>query len=174
MSTGPLATIAVGVVVERVTASIPWIEHIWQPTSVLTGQPDTPAWAVLSDDGERTTFYAGPATIELHRLETANYRSNLASGAPALWVALKETGSEPPYALFAVTADPAEGEGLTEAGNHIVERVPMPDAVRETVAAFVAEYHVEQAFVKRKRDRANPEALGRRPPGSVGTSDDKR
>jgi uncharacterized protein DUF3305 len=166
MSAIPLATIAAGVIVERVTASSPWIDHIWRPTSVLAGQPDTPAWAVLADDGERTTFYAGPATIELHRTEAANYRANLASGSPALWVALKETGGEPPYALLAVTADPAEGEGLTEAGNHIVEPVPMPDAVRETVAAFVAEHHVEEAFVKRKRDRANPEALGRRPPAT--------
>ena len=166
MTTVPLASIAVGVVVERVAASSPWIDYIWRPTSVLAGQPDTPAWAVLADDGERTTFYAGPATIELHRAEAANYRSNLTSGSPALWVALTETGGEPPYALLAVTADPAEGEGLTEAGNHIVEPVPMPDVVREAVAAFVAEHHVEEAFVKRKRDRANPEALGRRPPGA--------
>jgi hypothetical protein len=174
MSSVPLATIAVGVIVQRVTASSPWIDHIWRPTGVLAGQPETPEWAVLANDGERTTFYAGPATIELHRSETANYRTNLASGSPSLWVALKESSGEPPYALFAVTADPAEGEGLTEAGNHIVEPVPMPDAVRETVAAFVAEHHVEEAFVKRKRDRANPDALGRRPPVSVGTSDDKR
>jgi hypothetical protein len=166
MSSTARATIAVGVIVERVTASSSWIDHIWRPTAVLAGQPDTPAWTVLADEGGRTTFYAGPATVELHRTETANYRTNLASGLPSLWVVLSETGAEPPYRLFAVTADPAEGEGMTEAGNHIVESVPMPDAVRETVAAFVAEHHVEEAFVKRKRDRANPEALGRRPPAT--------
>jgi hypothetical protein len=33
------------------------------------------------------------------------------------------------------------------------------------VAAFVVEHHVEQPFVKRKRDRADPEALARRMPG---------
>ena len=163
MSAVPLATITVGVIVERVTASSPWIDYIWRPTGVLAGQPDTPVWTVLADDGERTTFYAGAATVELHRSEAANYRTNLVSGSPALWVALKETGGEPPYALLTVTADPAEGEGLTEAGNNIVEPVPMPDVVREAVAAFVAEHHVDEAFVKRKRDRANPEALGRRP-----------
>jgi hypothetical protein len=63
-----------------------------------------------------------------------------------------------------VTADPAEGEAMTEAGNNIVESIAMPDAIREQVAAFVAEHHVEQVFVKRQRDRANAEALGRRPP----------
>jgi hypothetical protein len=36
--------------------------------------------------------------------------------------------------------------------------------VRDVVAAFVAEHHVEEVFIKRKRDRASTEALGRRPP----------
>ena len=80
------------------------------------------------DDG--ATFYAGPAEIELYRTETTNYRDNLASGAPLLWVALRPTGVEPPYDIVAVTADPAEGEALTEAGNDLVDVVPMPEPVR--------------------------------------------
>ena len=43
-----------------------------------------------------------------------------------------------------------------------VETIAMPDVVREVVESFVAEHHVEREFVKRKRDRANPEALARR------------
>jgi hypothetical protein len=159
----PLATIPVGVVVERTTASSRWADHIWRPVSALAGVPKTEPWTKLSDDGERATFYAGVAQIELFRSETANYRDNLNSDAPSLWVVLRETGGSPPYALFLVTADPAEGEAMTEAGNDIVERVPMPDPVYEAVAAFVTEHHVERVFVKRRRDRANPEALGRRP-----------
>jgi hypothetical protein len=159
----PLVMIEVGVVVERSKAMSPWADFIWRPTAVLAGQPDTPAWTKLADDGERATFYAGAAAVDLHRTETGNYRDNLASGAPSLWVVLRETGSDPPYSLFTVTADPAEGEGMTAAGSDIVEAVPMPDQVREQVEAFVAEHHVEQKFVKRKRDRADPEALGRRP-----------
>ena len=77
-----------------------------------------------------TTFYAGAATIELHRTETANYISNLESGAPLLWVVLRPTGAEPPYDVMTVTADPAEGEAFTEAGNDLVETVPMPDEHR--------------------------------------------
>ena len=96
--------------------------------------------------------------------ETANYRDNLSSGAPALWVVLRETGAEPPYALYLVTADPAEGEGMTAAGNNIVEPVPMPQSVRDTIANFVADHHVEETFEKRKLDRADLEALGRHGP----------
>jgi hypothetical protein len=163
----PLVTIPVGVLVERAKAASPWIDYTWRPASVLTGQPDTPPWSKLSDDGEHATFYAGPATIALHRTETPRYRDNLATGSPSLWVALCESGAEPPYALYLVTADPAEGEAMTEAGSNIVEPVPMPDTIRDLVAAFIAEHHVEEeVFVKRKRDRVDAESLGRRPPAT--------
>ncbi len=156
--------IPVGVVVERVKADSPWVDYLWRPTGVLAGQPDTAPWTKLAEDADRTTFYAGPAVVELHRTETANYRDNLTTATPALWVVLRETGAEPPYDIYLVTADPAEGEAMTEAGNNIVESVPMPDPIRERLETFVAEHHVEQTFVKRKRDRADPESLGRRPP----------
>jgi hypothetical protein len=163
-TTPALATIAVGVVVERARAASPWIDFVWKPLAVLAGRPEAAPWTQLSAEGETATFYAGPAEIALYRTETAYYRDNLATGAPRLWVALRATGVEPPYEVFAVTADPAEGEALTEAGNDLVDVVPMPPPIREVVEAFVAEHHVERPFVKRKRDRADPEALGRRGP----------
>jgi hypothetical protein len=156
--------IPVGVIVERVKAEGPWIDWIWRPTAVLAGEPETPPWTRIAEGSDRTTFYAGTARIELHRSETANYRDNLATGSPMLWVVLRETGAEPPYDVYMVTADPAEGEGMTAAGNDIVESVPMPEQVRDVVAVFVAEHHVDHVFVKRKRDPVNTEALGRRPP----------
>jgi len=164
VSVPALATIAVGVVVERRKAQSPWIDFTWQPVAVLLGTPAAAPWTRLSDDGERASFYAGSAEIALYRTETGNYRDNLASGAPKLWVALRPTGVEPPYEVFGVTADPAEGEAWTEPGSDIIETVPMPDEVAATIAAFVAEHHVEQPFHKRKRDRADPEALARRGP----------
>ena len=53
---------------------------------------------------------------------------------------------------------------MTEAGANLVDTVAMPKPVQDAVAAFVAEHHVEEVFVKRKRDRANPEAMARRGP----------
>jgi hypothetical protein len=155
-------SIPVGVVVERLKATSAWIDHVWRPVAVLTGQPDAAPWTQLAGDADATTFYAGPAEIELFRSETTYYRDNLHSETPELWVALRPTGGEPPFCILLVTANPAEGEALTEPGTDLVETVPMPDLIRDAVAAFVAEHHVEQVFVKRKRDRANPEALGRR------------
>jgi hypothetical protein len=160
----PVLRIPVGVVVERRKATSPWADVVWRPVAVLTGVPAAAPWTPLAIEGEKTTFYAGASEIELYRSETDNYRRNLASGAPVIWVALQTAGGDAPYEIAAVTADPAEGEGLTEPGQGIVEAVAMPAPLCETIANFVAEYHVEEVFEKRRRDRADPEALARRGP----------
>jgi len=162
LSTPPLARIAVGVVVERRVATSPWIEHVWRPVGVLAGVPETAPWTSLPGASGADTFYAGAAEVELYRSETTNYRDNLASGQPSLWVVLRPTVDDPPFSVVRVTADPAEGEAFTETATDLVEAVPMPEAIAEAVAAFVAEHHVERTFEKRRRDRADPEVFGRR------------
>ncbi len=166
MNSTALVSIPVGVVVERHKATSPWLDFVWRPASVLEGVPAASPWTPLGRTGDADTFYAGSAVVELHRTEAANYLGNLSSGAPALWVVLRPTGGEPPYELFTVTADPAEGEAFTEAGNDLVETVPMPASIVVALEAFVAEHYVERPFYKRQRKAANPDALARRRPGS--------
>ena len=156
MNSGALVSIPVGVVVERHKATSKWLDFVWRPASVLTGVPSAAPWTPLGPVADKTLFYGGTATIDLHRTETSNYRDNLQSGTPQLWVVLRPTGSEPPYEVLAVTADPAEGEAFTEAGNDLVETVPMPGPIVQTLEAFVAEHHVERPFFKRQRDEAAP------------------
>jgi hypothetical protein len=162
MSTA-LKTMPVGVIVERRKASSQWIDYTWRPIAALGGVPQTQPWSVLAEEGDVTTFYAGAADVEFFKAATSNYRDNLA-GDQSLWVVLRPTESDPPYTLLAVTADPSEGEAFTETGTDLVDVVPLPDNVREAMIDFVAEHHVEQPFFKRKRDRADPEALARRDP----------
>ncbi|MCK1626804.1 DUF3305 domain-containing protein [Bradyrhizobium sp. 160] len=157
----PLLRIPVGIVVERSKANSQWSEYIWGPIAVLGGIPDVDPWTQLGSAEETVTLYAGAAEMELYRTETENYRNNLASSSPSVWVALLSTAGAPPYEIAVVTADPAEGEALTEPGQGIVEAVPMPGSVRDAIASFVAEHHVERVFVKRKRNRPDPEALAR-------------
>jgi hypothetical protein len=159
-----LARVRVGVVVERRKAQSSWVDFLYRPVSVLEGVPAAPPWTQIGAEGELTTFYAGDAVIELHRTETANYRNNLASGAPRLWVILRPGSGEVGLDLLFVTADPAEGEALTGAGNDLVESVPMPGYIRQIVESFIAEHHVEQAFFKRERSKSRPP--GRRAQGS--------
>ncbi len=162
MSTA-FAQIPIGVVVARRKAASKWIDHTWQPVSVLVGQPETAPWTILSDDGDTATFYAGTALFELFRSDTASYRDNLA-GDKAVWVVLQPSTGEFPYDLVKVTADPTEGEAYAGVGDNIIESLPMPEPLRELVEAFIAEHHIERPFFKRKRTEADPEALGRHSP----------
>jgi Protein of unknown function (DUF3305) len=160
-----LARMSIGVVVERRKAVSAWVDYVWQPVAVLPGRPQAEPWTMLAADGDRATFYAGAADLALYRTETGQYRDNLASGAPSLWVVLRPSGVEPPYRVVAVTADPAEGESFTQAGDDLVGAVPMPAVVRDMLESFVAEHHVERPFFKRERDRADP--FGRAHPAPV-------
>lgn len=153
-------TMTVGVVIERRTIDNRWASEVWSPAVVLPDAPAVAPWTPLGGEPGRQRFYLGPAEIELHSVDTERYRDNLASGRPAVWVVLRPTGvPEPPYELLMATVDPAEGEAATEAGTDIVEPVAMPADVAARVAAFVETHHVEREFFKRKRDRADPEAL---------------
>ena len=113
-------------------------------------------WTPLDTQANTTLFFAGEAVVELHRTETTNYRDNLASSAPALWIALRPAASERPYEILSVTADPTEGEAFTDAGSNLVEAVPMPPDIVEVLAMFVAQHHVERPFVKRQRNQKAP------------------
>jgi hypothetical protein len=150
----------VGVVVERHKATSPWVDYVWRPAVVLSGVPAAAPWTPLGTVGDTASFYAGTATVALHRTETANYIGNLSSGAPQLWVVLRPTNSDPPYEVVAVTADPAEGEAFTEAGNDLVDTVPMPADIKDALEAFIADHHVERAFHKRQRDSGAGGVLG--------------
>jgi hypothetical protein len=163
-----LARIPVGVVVERRKADSPWQDFLYRAVAVLAGAPVATPWTVISSDGDVTTLYAGQAVIELHRTETANYRDNLASGRPLLWVVLRPTSGEAGFDLLMVTVDPAEGESLTGAGNDLVDAVSMPVPISEIVASFITEHHLEQPFFKRRRDRSG----ARSPASRSGASED--
>jgi hypothetical protein len=168
LSAAALLSIPVGVVVERRKATSPWLDFVWQPVAVLPGVPAAEPWTALGPPvGDAASFFAGTAAVHLYRTETANYIGNLASEAPLLWVVLRPTGGHPPYELMAVTADPAEGEAYTEAGDDLVDTVPMPGGIRDALEAFVAEHHVARPFFKRQRDSAK-RADGRSGPSHGG------
>jgi hypothetical protein len=157
----PVIRIPVGVVIERRRAKSAWADFVWRPVAVLTGVPDAAPWTALEGDAECMIFYGGSAEIVLHRADASGYRENLGGGAALLWVAMRPTGAEPCYEIAAVTAEPSEGEALTENASHIVETVPMPEPVRAAVAEFVVTHYVEHPFIKRQREHADPEVMAR-------------
>ena len=156
-------TLTVGIVVERRRLNSKWADHAWLPAAVLPAEASAPPWTLLERDERGERYYAGALPLEFFSTETGMYRDNLASGSPGLWVVMRSADAPPGVALKAVTADPGEGEAYTAAGTEIVEQVAMPPEIAGRLGAFVAAHHVERPFVKRKRDRADPEAMAARP-----------
>jgi hypothetical protein len=158
------ARFTVGVVVAKRKLSNPWADHVWLPSAALPAAAAAEPWTRLSANDQEELYYAGSYELSFHPSETSHYRDNLVSGQPSLWVALRPIGGDD-HEIATVTADPYEGESMAGAIGEIVEAVPMPAAVQAHLAAFIDAFHVERAFFKRKRDRADSEALARRVPG---------
>jgi hypothetical protein len=152
----------VAVVVERRAAATQWAEHVWVPVAVLPGETSAAPWTVLREEKGLTAYIAGQTRVSFFSSETPNYKANLETGAPMLWVVLRPSAAAPGMELVAVLADPGEAEAMTTAGEDVIETVPMPGQIREALEDFVAAHHVERGFFKRKRDKADPEALGQR------------
>ena len=158
-----------GLVVERRRSTHPWSvaagqEFTWLPVQVISPPPAAASWTALSGDDELMRFYAGQVVLSIYSTDTANYRDNLASGRPKLWVAMLRNDGDPALTIVAISADPAEGEAWTEAGRHVVEILDMSDEIAAQLARFIADHHVERPIIKRKRDRARPDVHWRAEP----------
>lgn len=160
-----------GVVATRRVSTNKWAPPVsWAPSAVMPLAPPTAPMTRLTPEGAQETWYVGPAELTLHPGETAHYRDNLQSGRPSLWVALREAGDG--VSIAVVTADPYEGEALAGDAGLILEAVPMPAEIASAIGAFYEAFHVEREFFKRKRKKADPEALARRAPRVLDLPDD--
>lgn len=146
-------SIEIGVVVDRVAVTgNPWADHAWRVAAIVPGAPQTEPWTELASSPAATRFYAGSATLSLYRSDSANYRDNLQSGTPMLWVVLDRTEAAPGVEIRLVTADPAEGEGATQAGDDLVEAVPLPREISDWIADFILRHPATETFYKRARE----------------------
>jgi hypothetical protein len=151
----------IGVLVEKRRLKGPWADHAWLPHAVLPAVPETPKWTRLGATAEGELFYAGSAEVGLERGATSHYGDNLTAAQPSVWLSLRPVGGDD-YEVGVATVDPYEGEAMAEAIGEVVEAVPMPPEIQAKVAAFYQAFHVERPFIKRQRDRADPEGMARR------------
>jgi hypothetical protein len=164
----------VGVIVERRPAKSRWQRHVWRAVEVLPGRPATPPWTVLAEADGVTRFYAGTTDLVVYGKETEALVHNLGAAMPAVWVILRPREGAEGFELLMATVDAGEAQAHADTGDDLVEMVAMPEAVRSWLVPFVAAHHVERPKYKRKRDRADPEALaagrlpGQRRPGGGG------
>jgi hypothetical protein len=157
--------IPVGVLAERRPAVTKWAEEVWRVVEVLEQAPAVPDWTLLREEAGSSLFFAGMAEVVLHPTDTSNYKHNIEAERPLVWVALRPAATPAGFVLQTVTVDPGEAHLHADTGNDLVEALPMPPGLLAATADFIARHHVEREFYKRKRDKADPEALARRRPG---------
>lgn len=142
-----------GIVLRRSPGVTRWEKWVWRAVAVLPGAGPANG-RVLRDADNTVEFHAATVPLELHRADTEAYLHGLSATLPCLYVVLRqaETGDWP-YEVLLATASPYEAQDYCDAGEELVEKVTMPSAVMAWVEAFVKEHHVDEEFVKRKRDR---------------------
>jgi hypothetical protein len=118
------------------------------------------SWQELMRGEDYIRYHAATLPLTLHRKETEALRLNLMLDVPELYVVLQENEdqmSEFPYVPHIVTASSYHAQDFHDAGDEIVEKVAMPDGVAALIQAFVEEHHVDEVFIKRRRDKLDTE-----------------
>ena len=153
-----------GVVLERRRIDHPWAEAAWRAAAVIPGAPAPPPGAPPGSE----RVHAATLELALHRKQTEGYRANLSQAQPAVYVVLRHGEAGAPPRPFLVTVCPYEAQHYDMGGDERVDAVPMPPPVAAMLARFVAEHHVDEPFLKRRRTPPDPEGPKPVRKGSVG------
>lgn len=148
-----------GVVVRKVPGVTRWAKWNWRPSAVLPGAGPAD-WTELRREGDAVEYHAATVPLTLWRAETEAYLSNLADRVPSIYVVLREeTGSDHPFSVLLATASPYEGQDYADNGEDIVEKVAMPEGLVAWIRDYVDANHVDEPFIKRRRDKKRVDLL---------------
>ncbi|SEJ98636.1 hypothetical protein MAA5396_03886 [Marinovum algicola] len=145
-------TLPVGVVLRKTPGATRWAAWHWTASAVLPGAGPAD-WRVMRQEDGAVEYHAATMTLELHGAETEAYLHGISARVPSLYVVMREAAGDPPLEVVLVTASPYEAQDYTDSGEEIVEKVPMPHGLVAWVREFVEDFHQDEVFVKRRRDR---------------------
>ncbi len=151
-----MVSMTVGVVVRRTPGVTRWAKWAWRAVAVLPGAGPAD-WKELRRDGDAVEFHAATLEMELWRTDTEAYLVAISNEPPSVYVVMRrreDPASPHEMEIVRVTASPYEAQDFADTGEDIVEPVPAPEGLVAFIRDFVERHHVEEAFVKRRRDRA--------------------
>jgi hypothetical protein len=150
----PTRTLRIGVLAALRPPATKWGTATLKPCAVLWPAPLLERGAVVGTEGAVETRYLGDHGLTFHSGDTGHQQDNLSSANPSVWVILADAEDPACAGVRLVTVDPYEGGGMADDPALVVEAVPLPRALAEEMAAFIAAHHVEVPFKKRKRSPA--------------------
>ncbi|MCY4541981.1 MAG: DUF3305 domain-containing protein [Rhodobacteraceae bacterium] len=139
---------------QRTRSRSRWVKWTWRVVALLPGA-STARWKRIRGDGDSTTYHAATLTLELWPSDTEAYLMELSSRNPSAYVVFANHGGGDPSDIefVLVTASPYEAQDYLDSGEEEVERVAMPPTLVEILRDFCRHLHVDEKFVKRRRDR---------------------
>ena len=131
-----------------------WASYSWKAVAVLPGAGQA-SWQELRREGDAVEYHAATLSLDLHGAETEAYLHSLSADVPSIYVVMRESADADaePLDVILVTASPYEAQDYTDSGEEIVEKVAMPEGLLAWVQDFVAAFHEDEVFIKRKRDK---------------------
>lgn len=153
-------SIPVGVIVAREDADNPWQDFVWRAVGLVIGADSEEGWRELDREPGVVRYFAGTREIEVFRKETEAYQVNLENKIPMVYVVMREAddpNADQPIEVHLVTVSAYESQDYLDTGEEIVDSVPMPAPLAAWVQRFVDRNHVEEKFVKRKRNEVRQE-----------------
>jgi hypothetical protein len=145
----------VAVVMQRRASKSKWVDHVWEPWSVLSGYEGEVAPRQLVNEAAVAQFLHPGFQLELHKDELEGYYLNLTAPHPRVFVLWRMDGAgDGESALpLQVTASSEEG-GRWLDGGHSVDGVTMPP----DIYAWVGEY-VEKNYRPEPQQRLKPRSF---------------
>lgn len=145
-------SMSVGIVLRRSPGVTRWAPWAWKASAVLPGAG--PAhWKELRREGDVVEYHAATSTLRLFAAETESYLHGLTARDPSLFIIMRKIDGAFPFRVVLVTASPYEAQDYSDNGEDVVEKVSMPPGLTAWVQAFVDETHVDEEFIKRRRDK---------------------
>ncbi|ABG32425.1 conserved hypothetical protein [Roseobacter denitrificans OCh 114] len=143
-----------GVVMRKAPGVTRWAKWSWKAIAVLPGAAEAD-WKLLRSDGEAAEYHAATKDLWLYVSDTEAYAHEFGTQSPSVYIVLRPTkgSSDGQLDVVHVTVSPYEAQDYCDSGEEIVEKVAMPPAVYAWVRDFIEAYHVEEPFVKRRRNK---------------------
>lgn len=151
-------TMPLGVVLRKAPGVTRWVPWVWKAVAVLPGA-GLADFRELRREGDVVEYHAATLTLELHGAETEAYLHGLTAEVPSIYVVMRDGDGECPLDMLLVTASPYEAQDYTDSGEELVEKVPMPAGLVAWVREFVEEFHEDEIFVKRRRDKKRTDLI---------------
>jgi hypothetical protein len=144
----------VGLIARKTPGVTRWAKWAWRAVGVLPGAGPAD-WIELRREGDAVEYHAATMNLTLWAAETEAYMVTLADRPPSVWAILRATERSDgiPFDVHVITASPFEAQDYADSGEELVEKIAMPPGLTAWVHEFTQTHHVEDTFVKRRRNK---------------------